>query len=161
VACKNLLSSFTTTQALTVGSQAASIMNMPRQRIPQWTTAKQMRGIITYFFLSQSAILFVRDAQRKITRAERMMTYVRIIRDVDAARIARFPANFTPNVGDIRRRSTEGAYGIEYVQRLMCRLLVLWVCRSESNAHLTVNGGLQCKGDDSIRHSVTGIAEKY
>jgi hypothetical protein len=32
-------------------------------------------------------------------RANGTGTYVRIIRDVDAARMARFPVNFAPNVG--------------------------------------------------------------
>jgi hypothetical protein len=73
---------------------------MPRQRTPQWATLKRMRGIMTYFFLSQSAILFV-GVEGQITRAEGTKTYVRIINDVDAARMARFPVSFTEDVGYI------------------------------------------------------------
>jgi hypothetical protein len=45
-----------------------------------------------------------------------MGTYVRIINDVDAARMAIFPVNFVPNVGYIRRKTKEAdTYSIECV----------------------------------------------
>ena len=65
VVCKNLASSLMTTHLSATGSQAASMMNMPRQRIPQWARLKKMRGIMMYFFLSQSAILFGRDVENR------------------------------------------------------------------------------------------------
>lgn len=104
----------------TAGSQAASIMNMPRQRIPQWARPKVMRGNMTYFFLSQSAILLGGDVENQTTRTAGAKTYVRIINDVDAARMARFPVNFMPNVGYIWRiTSGVETYRIEDVQCLM------------------------------------------
>jgi len=56
------------THVLAVGSQAASMMNIPRQRIPQWARLKQIRGIMTYFFLSQSAILFDRGVKSETAK---------------------------------------------------------------------------------------------
>jgi len=56
-----------------------------------------------YFFLSQSAMLFGGDGESQTPRVEETKTHVRIINDVDAARIARFPVNFTPSVGCVRR----------------------------------------------------------
>ena len=80
-----------------------------------------MRGNMMHFFLSQSAMLFGGYIEGQVIRIEGKETYVRIINEVDAARMARFPVNFTPNVGYIRRK-TEGActYGIEYIQCLSC-----------------------------------------
>ena len=54
-----------------------------------------------YFFLSQRAMLFFEDTESQVTRISRTETYVRIIREVDAARIARFPVIFTPSVRNI------------------------------------------------------------
>jgi hypothetical protein len=85
--------------ALVLTSQAASIMNMPRQRIPQWARLKQMRGIMMYFFLSQSAMLFGGYIESQVMRITGMKTYVRIINEVDAPRMAKFPVNFAPNFG--------------------------------------------------------------
>lgn len=55
-----------------------------------------------------------------------METYVRIINEVDAARMAKFPANFTPNVGYMLR-GTKGVctYGNEYIQCLVYLPLAL------------------------------------
>ena len=61
-----------------------------------------MRGYITYLFLSQRAMLFVGGAQRRATKEKEVETYVRIIKEVDAATMARFPVNFAQNVGHIR-----------------------------------------------------------
>jgi len=69
-----------------------------------------------HFFLSQSAMLFGGYIEGQVIRIEERKTYVRIINEVDAARMARFPVSFTPNVGHILRK-TKGtcAYGIEYI----------------------------------------------
>lgn len=81
---------------------------------------------MTYFFLSQSAILFGEDVEYKITRVGETKTYVRIINEVEAARMAIFPVNFIPNVGYIRRGSSgTGAYRIECIQCLTCHPLAL------------------------------------
>lgn len=53
-----------------------------------------------YFFLSQSAMLFSDHRQSLVTSVvSETETDVRIINEVDAARMARFPVNLTPNVG--------------------------------------------------------------
>ena len=113
------------THALAAGSQTASIMNMPRQRIPQWARLRKMRGTMMYFFLSQSAMLFGGDGENQIPRVEGTRTHVRIINDVDAARMARFPVNFTQNVSYIRKTNGANTYRIEYIQRLIRRPLAL------------------------------------
>lgn len=81
-----------------------------------------------YFFLSQSAMLFGGYVESQIIRVEGRKAYVRSINEVDAARMDKFPVNFTPNVDYIRRRKTKGTctYGNEYVQRLICRHLAPW-----------------------------------
>ena len=78
-----------------------------------------------YFFLSQSAMLFGDRCQKLVTGTGETKTDVRIISEVDAARMARFPVNLVPNVGHpCRRRGGECAYGIEYVDCLTRRVLV-------------------------------------
>ena len=60
------------------------------------------------------------DVENRTTRTAGAKTYVRIINDVDAARMARFPVNFMPNVGYIWRiTSGVETYRIEDVQCLM------------------------------------------
>lgn len=86
-----------------------------------------------------------------------MGTYVRIINDVDAARMAIFPVNFVPNVGYIRRKTKEAdTYSIECVQRLMCPRSTLQGCKYEWCAYLTVDAALQSEGDDPAHNSVSG-----
>jgi len=81
-----------------------------------------MRGIMMHFFLSQSAMLFGGYIEGQVIRIEGRKAYVRIINEVDAARMARFPVNFTPNVDYIRRKTGgAGTYGIEYIQCLIRR----------------------------------------
>ena len=112
--------------AFVLTSQTASITNMPRQRIPQRATLKQMRGIMMHFFLSQRAMLFGGYIEGQAIRIEGRKTYVRIINEVDAPRMARFPVNFAPNVDYIRRKiEGAGTYGIEYIQCLTRRPLAL------------------------------------
>lgn len=91
-----------------------------------------------YFFLSQSAMLFGDRCQSLATSVGETETDVRIISEVDAARMARFPVNLTPNVGRPggRRGGGECAYRIEYVDCLTVSGLVssagawVWAGRS-------------------------------
>jgi len=79
-----------------------------------------------YLFFPQRAMLFGGDDESQILRVEETKTYVRIINDVDAARMAIFPVNFTPSVGHIRRKNNGAdTYRIECEQCLMCRPLAL------------------------------------
>lgn len=79
-----------------------------------------------YIFLSQSAMLFGGYIQSRITNIEGAKTYVRIIKDVEAARIAKFPVNFTSNVGYIRRKAKGACTDrIKYIQCLIHRPLAL------------------------------------
>ena len=85
-------------------------------------------------------MLFSGCVGSQMTRIEGTKTYVRIINEVDAERMARFPVNFSQIVGYIQQKTKWiGTYGIEYIQCLIRHPLALWRYNSDCGAYLAID----------------------